>query len=149
MATSVLTAATADHQQATSPNPHHDHDGRHPIGCDSGRKKIKGCDSSSPSVQKNNKQPQRGMGVEKLERLMLQDRFKNHPAAVGVVLSAFPDQISKLDGFGAPSVGLNQNNPGGGAYLGHIQYGQMDVFGLNHSGFAGKSFVSGNLSSRI
>ncbi|KAL6529757.1 hypothetical protein OROGR_015380 [Orobanche gracilis] len=149
MATSVLTAATADHHQATNPNPHRDHDGRHTIRRGSGRKKIKGCDSSSSSVRKKNKQPQRGMGVEKLERLRLQDEFKNHPAAAGVVLSAFPDQISKLSGYGAPSVGLNQKNPGGGgAYLGHFQYGQMDVFGLNISGFAGKNHVShGNLSS--
>ncbi|KAL6506941.1 hypothetical protein OROHE_022378 [Orobanche hederae] len=147
MATSVLTVATADHHQATNPNPHHDHDGRHPIRRGSGRRKIKSCDSSSSSVRKKNKQPQRGMGVEKLERLRLQDSFKNHPAAAGVVLSAFPDQISKLGGYVAPSVGLNHNNPGGGAYLGHFQYGQMDVFGLNHSGFAGKNYVSGNLSS--
>ncbi|KAL6570587.1 hypothetical protein OROGR_000137 [Orobanche gracilis] len=149
MSTSVLTAATADHHQAPNPNPHHDHDGRHPIRRGSGRRKIKGCDSSSSSVQKKNKQPQRGMGVEKLECLRLQDSFKHHhPAGPGVVLSAFPDQIPKLGGFGAPDVGLNQNNPGGGAYPGHFQYGQMDVFRLNHSGFAGKNYVSGNLSSR-
>ncbi|KAK6134494.1 hypothetical protein DH2020_031776 [Rehmannia glutinosa] len=114
MATSVLMAA--DHQ---TPNPntplpfpqnHHDHDNNHlnhPIRRSSGRRKPKGCDTSSSELnKKKNKTPQRGMGVEKLERLRLQERWKkmteintnnNIPPAV-----SFPDPISKLGGFNGP-----------------------------------------------
>ncbi|KAK6134526.1 hypothetical protein DH2020_031760 [Rehmannia glutinosa] len=159
MATSVLMAA-ADHQ-TTNPNTplpfpqnHHDHDNNHlnhPIRRSSGRRKPKGCDTSSSELnKKKNKTPQRGMGVEKLERLRLQERWKKMteintnnniiPPAV-----SFSDPISKLGGFnGTPIVG----------HLGfHGQMGltvseqlQTDLFGngcFNNPVFVGNKNVSG------
>ncbi|KAK4398430.1 hypothetical protein Sango_1318500 [Sesamum angolense] len=180
MATSLLMAAN-DHQAATNPSlappppQDHDHD-RHPVRRSSGRRKPRGCDGSSAGPQKK-RQPQRGMGVEKLERLRMQERWKkmteinttnqgfttsfSDPALINA--SSIPVQISKLGGFGAPTVpqmGLSQSQ----SYLGfHGQVGvgglgsdqlhhQTDLFGigcLNNSGFVGKnvSGISKELSS--
>lgn len=165
MATSVLMAAT-DHQTTNPGLPFpQDHD-HHPIRRSSGRRKPKGCDSAAG--QKKTKQPQRGMGVEKLERLRLQQGWKEINSTtnkgLSIPVASFSDptlmnvsgpvQLSKLGGYGAPNVGqvgLNQNQ----SYLGF--HGQMDVgmlasdqlrtdlFGigcLNNSDFLGKN-VSG------
>ncbi|KAL3613741.1 hypothetical protein CASFOL_041815 [Castilleja foliolosa] len=103
-------------------NQLHDQNNSQPKRRSSGRRKIKASDSStSSSCQKKNKIPQRGMGVEKLENLRLQERWKLITENVPL-----PDPVLKLDGYGAPSVG---------AYLG-FQYGQVDLFGFvnNNSG---------------
>ncbi|KAI3457527.1 hypothetical protein Pfo_014190 [Paulownia fortunei] len=160
----VLMAAT-DHQSTNPSLPlpqDHDHQ---PIRRSSGRRKPKGCDSSAGQKKK---QPQRGMGVEKLERLRLQERWKKMteinttnnqgfsiPAASFsdpvLTNASVPVQLSKLGGFGAPNVGqmgLNHNQ----SYLGfHGQTGvggfasdqlQTDLFGIgckSNSGFLGKN----------
>ncbi|KAL0399328.1 UNVERIFIED_CONTAM: hypothetical protein Sradi_2276100 [Sesamum radiatum] len=146
MATSLLMAPN-DHQPTTNPSlpppppQDHDHD-HHPVRRSSGRRKSRGCDGSSAGPQKK-KQPQRGMGVEKLERLRMQERWKKmteinttnqgftasfpvpDPALINA--SSVPVQIFKLGGFGAsavPQMGLSQNQ----SCLGF--HGQMGVGGL-------------------
>ncbi|XP_020554154.1 uncharacterized protein LOC110013021 [Sesamum indicum] len=170
MPTSLLMAAN-DHQPTNPPPPQdHDHD-LHPVRRSSGRRKPRGCDGSSAGSSQKKKQPQRGMGVEKLERLRMQERWKKmteiNTKNQGFTAPSFPDpalinassvpvQISKLGGFAAPGVpqmGLSQNQ----SYLGfHGQMGvgglasdqphhHTDLFGigcLNNSGFVGKN-VSG------
>ncbi|KAK4439877.1 hypothetical protein Salat_0322600 [Sesamum alatum] len=178
MATSLLMAANVDHQ-ATNPSlpppPPQDHD-HHPVRRSSGRRKPRGCDGSSAGAQKK-KQPQRGMGVEKLERLRMQERWKKMteinttnqgftiPAASfpdpALINASVPVQISKLGGFGATQMGLAQNQSyqlgfhgqmGVGGLGSDHQLHQTDLFGigcLNNSGFVGKnvSGISKELSS--
>ncbi|KAL7131070.1 hypothetical protein ABFS83_13G175200 [Erythranthe nasuta] len=131
MATSVLTAAS-DHHQTTTPNspssPPHDH---HTVRRTSGRKK-----QPNKGSEKIKKQPQRGMGVEKLERLRLQKRWEkmtqpptanhHHHANFNIINTAaatpFSDPVNlfgsansllpvRFGGYGAPIVGHMGLNP--------------------------------------
>lgn len=147
MATSVLMSAT-DHQttnpRLTLPQQDHDHQSTRRS---SGRRKSKGGDSS----QQKKKNPQRGMGVEKLERLLLKDRWEkmtaglttttttnqgfaaiNPSASISdpalMISASVPVQICKLGGYGAPN-----QNPN---HLGF--HGQMGV-GLGSDHFVGKN----------
>ncbi|KAL0443468.1 UNVERIFIED_CONTAM: hypothetical protein Slati_2069500 [Sesamum latifolium] len=98
------------------------------------------------------------MGVEKLERLRMQERWKK------MTEINTTNQISKLGRFGAPSVpqmGLSQNQSClgfhgqmgvGGLGSDQLHHHQTDLFGigcLNNSGFVGKnaSGISKELSS--
>ncbi|PIN23047.1 hypothetical protein CDL12_04228 [Handroanthus impetiginosus] len=138
MATSVLMAAT-DRQGTNSSLPTLPQDQDHqPIRRSSGRRKPKGTEKK--------KQPQRGMGVEKLERLRLQERWKKmteiNTASQGftvptasfadptLISASAPLQISKVGGFGAPNVAQMGLNPKPNQiYLQGFQ-GQVGVGGL-------------------
>ncbi|KAL8033686.1 hypothetical protein ABFS82_13G176800 [Erythranthe guttata] len=138
MATSVLTAASDHHHhphQTTTPSsspssPPHDH---HTVRRTSGRKK-----QPNKGSEKIKKQPQRGMGVEKLERLRLQKRWEkmtqpptanhhHHHANFNIINTAaaatpFSDPVNlfgsansllplRFGGYGAPIVGHMGLNP--------------------------------------
>ncbi|KAL7087775.1 hypothetical protein ACP275_13G089400 [Erythranthe tilingii] len=139
MATSVLTAATDHHHhhhQTTNPSspssPPQDRHDHHTVRRTSGRKK-----QPNKGSEKIKKQPQRGMGVEKLERLRLQKRWEkmtqpptanhhHHHANFSIINTAaaapFSDPVNlfgsansllpvRFGGYGAPIVGHMGLNP--------------------------------------
>ncbi|CAI9784153.1 unnamed protein product [Fraxinus pennsylvanica] len=145
MATSIFMAS--DHSTNTNPQPsiHLPEDDDHqPIRRGSGRRRTKGNESTG----QKKKQPQRGMGVAQLERLRVQEGWKNptnqtltiNPASLPNLAvmnpNSVPMQFAKLGGFGTVNgngnvghMGLNQN-PG---FFGFQEQFQVDPFGVGGS----------------
>ncbi|GER53916.1 PRP38 family protein [Striga asiatica] len=95
MATSIITAASSadhhHHRRAASPGPHeHGRRGAAPPRRGPGRRKGRNGGDGGPR--------RRGMGVEKLEKLMMQDRWRKAAEA-----GQFPDPVSDTAGYGSPA----------------------------------------------
>ncbi|KAG8386243.1 hypothetical protein BUALT_Bualt03G0128700 [Buddleja alternifolia] len=133
MATSVVMAGSSTDHHNTNPSSLPLLEDHQPIRRSSGRRKSKGSDSPSGGQTKKNKQPQRGMGVEKLERLRQQERWKkmteinpsfaDHPTLMNPSHVNPVHQFSKLGGFGAPSVQMGFNQSYSGYHHGQMGYG--------------------------